>query len=277
MSRAETGTGTGGRGAALVTGAAKGIGLATARALAQGGYRVAALDSDAAALAAADLPAGAVRIHHDVADTAVDVTSLLGDAGPVGVLVNNVGVMDGRSFLELPAADAARTLLANVVGTWAVSRTVAGQMIAGGVRGSIVFNLSLHASRVRMCPDYSASKAALLMLMREMAVELGPHGIRVNAVSPRCGRHRIRRRRGRRRPPGAQRRAGAAAPGRGARRRRPGRRLAVLGGRRVRHRRRHPRRRRPAPLQLAAPPVRRRGGGAGRHPPRRHRARGLSG
>src|SRR4030095_1132519 len=57
-------------------------------------------------------------------------------------------------------------------------------MIAGAVRGSVVFTLSRHASRVRMCPDYSASKAALLMLMQEMAVELGPHGVRVNAVSP---------------------------------------------------------------------------------------------
>ncbi len=175
---------TGGRGAALVTGAAKGIGLATARALARAGYRIAALDNDAAALAAADLPGNTIRVHHDVGDTSVDVMSLLGEAGPVSVLVNNVGVMDGRSFLEMPAADAARTLLTNVVGTWAVSRAVAGQMIAGGVGGCVVFNLSLHSSRVRMCPDYSVSKAALLMLMQEMAVELGPHGIRVNAVSP---------------------------------------------------------------------------------------------
>jgi NAD(P)-dependent dehydrogenase (short-subunit alcohol dehydrogenase family) len=57
-------------------------------------------------------------------------------------------------------------------------------MIRNGVPGSIVFTLSLHARRVRLCPDYSVAKAGLVMLVAELANELGPFGIRVNGVSP---------------------------------------------------------------------------------------------
>ena len=176
------------RPSALVTGAAHGIGLATAHALADAGYRVVAVDRDGAALARAGLPAGSVPVEHDISAVDVDVVSLAGslagDPLRIEVLVNNVGVMDGRSFLELPVADAAKVLHTNVVGSWAVTRSVVDHMLAHQIRGSVVFNLSLHSSRVRMCPDYSASKAALLMLMQELALELGPAGIRVNSVSP---------------------------------------------------------------------------------------------
>ncbi len=170
--------------AAVVTGAGHGIGLATAQALAADGYKIVAVDRDRGALEAADLPAGSLLVEHDLAAVNSDVLATLPEDVRVGVLVNNVGVMDGRSFLELPVADAARVLQTNIVGSWAVTRAVVDHMLARSVRGSIVFNLSLHASRVRMCPDYSMSKAALAMLMQELAVELGPAGIRVNAVSP---------------------------------------------------------------------------------------------
>jgi NAD(P)-dependent dehydrogenase (short-subunit alcohol dehydrogenase family) len=169
---------------ALVTGAANGIGLATVRSLAAGGYRVVAVDRDDRALAVADLPDGSLRVRHDISDVDVDLWSLIGESVTVEALVNNVAVVDGRSFTELPVAEAARVVHTNIVGTWAVSRAVVDRMLARGASGSVVFNLSLHSSRVRMFPDYSASKAALLMLMREMAVELAPRGIRVNAVSP---------------------------------------------------------------------------------------------
>jgi NAD(P)-dependent dehydrogenase (short-subunit alcohol dehydrogenase family) len=169
---------------ALITGAAGGIGVAAAKSLAASGYRIIAVDRDGDSLRTAGLPEDSILIQHDISDSTVDVVSLIDDPMPIRALVNNVGIMDGRSFTELPVEDAARVLHTNIVGTWAVSRSVVDHMLARGIRGSVVFNLSLHSSRVRMCPDYSTSKAALLMLMQELAVELGPRGIRVNAVSP---------------------------------------------------------------------------------------------
>jgi NAD(P)-dependent dehydrogenase (short-subunit alcohol dehydrogenase family) len=167
--------------AALITGAARGIGLATAHRLGADRYRIVAVDRDADALANADLPPGTLRIHHDIADLGDPLYGLDLD---VRVLVNNVGVRDGRSFLDLPVERAAATIHTNILGTWAVTRAAARRMIAAGAGGAIVFVLSLHARRVRLFPDYSVSKAGLEMLMRELAAELGPHGIRVNAVSP---------------------------------------------------------------------------------------------
>ncbi|CAI7978111.1 putative short-chain dehydrogenase/reductase [Frankia sp. Hr75.2] len=168
----------------MVTGAGHGIGLAAAQTLAAAGYRIVAVDRDRGALEKAELPAGSVLLEHDIAEVESDVLAGLDDDLRIEALVNNVGVMDGRSFLELPVADAARVLHTNIVGSWAVTRTVVDHMLARQVRGAIVFNLSLHTSRVRMCPDYSMSKAALAMLVQELAVELGPAGIRVNSVSP---------------------------------------------------------------------------------------------
>jgi NAD(P)-dependent dehydrogenase (short-subunit alcohol dehydrogenase family) len=98
--------------------------------------------------------------------------------------VNNAAATDGRSFLELPFDAVRRSMDVTLLGTWALTRAVVDRMIGSGVAGAVVFNLSLHAQRVRMCPDYSVAKAGLLMLMRELANELGPYGIRVNAVSP---------------------------------------------------------------------------------------------
>jgi NAD(P)-dependent dehydrogenase (short-subunit alcohol dehydrogenase family) len=71
-----------------------------------------------------------------------------------------------------------------LLGTWALTRAATALMIERQLSGSIVFTLSLHTRRIRMYPDYSACKAALLMLMKEISFELGPYGIRVNAVSP---------------------------------------------------------------------------------------------
>jgi NAD(P)-dependent dehydrogenase (short-subunit alcohol dehydrogenase family) len=172
-------------GVAIVTGAARGIGLATARRLAIRGLGVAAVDVDGEALAKAPLPGDTLRVARDLSDDPEDwvaeVTATLG--GPT-VLVNNVAAMDGRSFLELPMDALRRSLDVSLLGTWALTRAVAQAMIRDRSPGSLVFNLSLHASRVRMCPDYSVAKAGLLMLVRELSSELGPYGIRVNAVSP---------------------------------------------------------------------------------------------
>lgn len=170
---------------AIVTGAARGIGLATARRLATRGFRVAAVDVDVDALAGAPLPEGVERVGADLAaDPRGWVADVRSGLGLPTVLVNNVARMAGRSFLDLPMDEVRRSLDVTLFGTWALTRAVVDGLVEKGVPGSIVFTLSLHSRRVRMSPDYSVAKAALRMLVLELADELGPHGIRVNAVSP---------------------------------------------------------------------------------------------
>lgn len=172
-------------GTAIVTGAAHGIGLATSQRLNAAGLRVVAVDVDAQTLAGAPLPATVMRVHADLADDPRSwLETATAAAGPVTTLINNVGVMDGRSFLELPMDAVEKSLRVTLLGTWALTRAVTVDMVDQAIRGSVVFNLSLHTQRIRMCPDYSVAKASLRMLVKELSWELGPHGIRVNSVSP---------------------------------------------------------------------------------------------
>ena len=171
-------------GVAIVTGAAHGIGLAVARRLDGRGLGVAAVDVNEEALTTAPLPPDAMRVVADLADDPTAwVASVEAHLGTPTVLVNNVANTDGRAFLQLPMDAIRRSLDVTLFGNWALTRAVVDRMVPRR-RGSIVFNLSLHAERVRFCPDYSVGKAALLMLVKELANELGPFGIRVNAVSP---------------------------------------------------------------------------------------------
>jgi NAD(P)-dependent dehydrogenase (short-subunit alcohol dehydrogenase family) len=170
---------------AIVTGAARGIGLAVTWTLTEQGFVVVATDADDEGLAAAALPTSAKRAVFDLSGNPDTwLTTIKHEMGTPAVLVNNAAHMDGRSFLELPMDAVRRSLDVTLFGTWALTRSVVQQMIEDGQRGSVVFNLSLHTSRVRMCPDYSVAKAGLSMLVKELASELGPFGIRVNAVSP---------------------------------------------------------------------------------------------
>jgi Dehydrogenases with different specificities (related to short-chain alcohol dehydrogenases) len=171
--------------AAVVTGAAHGIGLAVAEKFLDGGLRVVAVDKDGSELRRVLGGTHAELVEHDLAVQAGELAAkVLTLVGHCPVIINNVGVMDGRSFLDLPSEALDLTWRTNVAGPWEFTRILTKDLIATGLGGSVVFNLSLHADRVRMCPDYSASKAALRMLVAELASELGPYGIRVNAVSP---------------------------------------------------------------------------------------------
>ena len=170
---------------ALVTGAAGGLGAAIARRLAQDGYRIAIVDTDAdaARAQAATLPHAAAYAA-DVTD--VDAIEGVLDAfvDIPDVLVNNAGIVRFGALLDHGVEDFRKVVDVNLTGTFIVTRAVARRMVTRG-SGSIVNVTSLNA--VAPSPDagaYPATKAAVALLTQQFALALGPHGIRVNAVAP---------------------------------------------------------------------------------------------
>jgi NAD(P)-dependent dehydrogenase (short-subunit alcohol dehydrogenase family) len=177
--------------AAIVTGGGSGIGRATARRLRSGGADVVLVDRDEAALAAAAEELDAHAVVCDVADEAAVVAAAAAAhehlGRPADALVNAAGIYRFAPLLEI-GADAWDELQAiNLRGTFLMAREVARALIGAGAGGAIV-NLSsiaaLGGSRDEPDGHYGASKAAIVQLTRQMAVEWGPHGIRANAICP---------------------------------------------------------------------------------------------
>jgi 2-hydroxycyclohexanecarboxyl-CoA dehydrogenase len=176
----------------IVTGAASGIGKAAAGRLSSAGDRVALVDRDQEAVAAA-----ASKLEADggqVISLAVDIGSsesfgaavaeVLAAWGRIDVLVANAGVQIGGGILDTDPADWAKTLDVNLNGTANCCRAVLPVM-CGQSSGSIVIISSLNAVRGSAgMTVYDMSKAALLALTRSLAVEFGNQGIRANAVCP---------------------------------------------------------------------------------------------
>jgi NAD(P)-dependent dehydrogenase (short-subunit alcohol dehydrogenase family) len=171
----------------LVTGAARGIGLATARRFLDDGWSVAMLDRDAAELetSVAGL-ASAIAVHADVslpADAARAVSETLARFGSLDALVNNAGVAE---FLPVEQTDFAcwrRILDTNLDGAFLMTQAALPALKAS--RGAIVNIASisgLRASTLRLA--YGTSKAALLHMTKQLAMELGEHGVRANCVAP---------------------------------------------------------------------------------------------
>jgi NAD(P)-dependent dehydrogenase (short-subunit alcohol dehydrogenase family) len=171
---------------AVVTGAAHGIGSSVADQLVELGARVVAVDRDRDALASAFADGPIAICPGDVAaDSTDDLVRAIGElGGPVDLLVNNVGIDTAHGFLDLVPDDFDRVFDANLRGPWFLTRALADDMVRRANGGAILFISSLHDHIVRRRPHYSASKAAVAMLVRELAFELGPHRIRVNAISP---------------------------------------------------------------------------------------------
>jgi NAD(P)-dependent dehydrogenase (short-subunit alcohol dehydrogenase family) len=170
----------------LVTGAGHGLGEAIARLAAARGARVGVLDLDgeAAAAVAADLP-GAVALQADTTDESAVVSALdeLGDV-PDGV-VCNAGIVRFSPLRELELADWRAVVDVNLTGTFVTARAAARRMMDAGERGAIVSIASMNG--VAPGPNagaYAATKAGVIMLTQQMALEWGAHGIRCNAVAP---------------------------------------------------------------------------------------------
>lgn len=177
-------------GHALITGAASGIGAAIAHRFATHGWAVsgAAVRTEELANQMAGLARAGTSLPCDLAD-ATAATALIdrawAAAGPVHALVNAAGIYPACGFLGLDAELWDRVQAVNVRAPMLLIRALAERAIVAGT-DTVVVNISSGAA-LRARPGaahYSTSKAALEMLTRAAAVELGGHGIRVNAVSP---------------------------------------------------------------------------------------------
>lgn len=175
---------------ALVTGAAQGIGFAIAAVLRDCGARLVVNDlhPEDAARAATALGAQALAVAGDVsdaADSAAVIARGLGAAGRLDILVNNAGVAARmRRTVDQSSADWQRTIDVNVRGTFLMSRAAAQHFTT--VRAGCIVNIASVAGlgAIPASNDYSVSKAAVIMMTRTMAAELGRTGIRVNCVAP---------------------------------------------------------------------------------------------
>jgi NAD(P)-dependent dehydrogenase (short-subunit alcohol dehydrogenase family) len=177
---------------AAVTGAAGGIGRATAFALGAAGARVVVCDVKAKDLdeTAAMLRDLQVICRAEVVDVSRrdQVERLIQSClklGGLDVLVANAGVSPDKPFLETTEDDLDRTLAVNLKGVFFCGQLAAKAMIAGGSGGCIVNVASTYGQVAAPdCSAYCASKGGVRMLTKAMALELGRHGIRVNAVAP---------------------------------------------------------------------------------------------
>ncbi len=177
---------------AIVTGAARGIGYATAQKCLASGAAVALWDIDAAALdkAVASLKQSD-RVHAAIVDVTDDasiaaaVDALIRDAGRIDILVNNAGITGGNAPLWQLAPEVWRRVVeVNLVAPYLVCRAVVPHMIAAGY-GRIVNIASIAGKDGNPnASHYSASKAGLIGLTKSLGKELATTGVLVNAITP---------------------------------------------------------------------------------------------
>ena len=176
---------------ALVTGAASGIGLATAKRLLEAGWKVAAVDRDHKALAGVARELGSPkRVFTSPLDVTVEpaaekVAAMAAEAlGGLDGVLNSAGIAADIHALETPVALFRKILDVNVVGTFIVARAAARIMKDRG--GGSIVNISsiagVRGSKGRSA--YGSSKGAVIVLTQVLANDLGRYGIRVNAVAP---------------------------------------------------------------------------------------------
>lgn len=175
---------------ALITGAARGIGLAFARAYVAEGARVALADIDFARAqeAAREIGGSASAVEMDVArQQSIDgaVAQACRALGRIDILVNNAAVFTAAPLTEITREDYARCFEVNVAGTLFTMQAVARHMIEAGHGGRII-NMASQAGRrgEPLVAVYCATKAAVISLTQSAGLALIRHGINVNAISP---------------------------------------------------------------------------------------------
>ena len=179
---------------AVVTGAARGIGAACARAFAGHGADVVLADiladecAGTAEAIAAETDVATLAVHADVSaegDCRAVLDACLERFGALDILLNNAGIIAPGSILDVSVEDFDSVLSVNLRGAFLLSRLVAGEMVKRGTKGTIINMSSTNA--VVAIPDqlaYAVSKGGIAQLTRAMAMALAPHDIRVNAIAP---------------------------------------------------------------------------------------------
>jgi glucose 1-dehydrogenase len=175
---------------AVITGAAQGIGYATAEALRDQGLTVVITDinEDGAKVAAEKLGCNAQGYLCDVSSP-VEIEELFNqiekDIGIASVLVNNAGIAIPSDFLELSIDHFQQVIDVNLTGTFVATQRMAKSMIRHGLKGAIINMSSINAQvAIPTIAAYCASKGGVMQLTKAAALALAPYGIRVNAVGP---------------------------------------------------------------------------------------------
>ncbi|MDB4897982.1 MAG: 3-oxoacyl-ACP reductase FabG [Firmicutes bacterium] len=178
---------------AVITGAANGIGKATALQLATEGARIALCDLKADQLGgvadqARALGAQVMALPVDVsnqADVANAVAKVVGEFGRLDILVHCAGIMSSKQILDCDMAEWNRVIGVNLTGTYNVCQPVVKQMVAQG-GGRIVMTSSAAAKSPHSNAGiaYAASKAGMLSFVRQLSYQFGRNGLTVNAVCP---------------------------------------------------------------------------------------------
>ena len=180
---------------AVVTGAAWGLGKATARRLAEAGASVLIgdIDEEKAAATAAEISqaygARVLSVRMDVTDSSAIAAAAdlaMRELGGMDIWINNAGIPSNTPLLEMQDAEWDRVMAVNLRGLFVGSREAAGRMIASG-KGGVIVNLASLAGFQAIAPGqaaYVTSKHGVRGATRQMALELAPHGVRVLGVAP---------------------------------------------------------------------------------------------